>query len=411
MGDSEYNEILFSGFDAAWGARNSGAICNLALQEDGSLRLDCDPIIANWDQAIAQASQAKAVGLHVWAIDQPICVQNETRCRPVDQDLSRALMAGFGCGAFPANLRNPCWARHARIWDFVHSLEEHNYVHNPMAVPSAKNGRYYFECYPHPALLGVFGLDRILKYKIRHHNTSDWRKLIEFLRSLATSELPVRNICSFVQEGLAQNKVNEDKLDSIICSYTAAYWWKFGIKRSTMIGDLATGYIVTPHSNPTYAALANVFSGRMNQQGPACGTSQTGTPPGQTALSSMDQPMTATTTGPDELPAEPPNDWSNPVELTATDTSNLWRTSRGAVINSWMGADRMTGWRLWVRFIDEDGQPAVLFVPFGNQGNQEGGMQAARQQMNRDLWNFLVADAARTNPHRFQVCYRYEQMH
>jgi len=57
-------EIILSGFDSAWSSRNSGAICDLVLKEDGSLQLDRDPVVANWDQAIAQGSQTKAVDLH-----------------------------------------------------------------------------------------------------------------------------------------------------------------------------------------------------------------------------------------------------------------------------------------------------------------------------------------------------------
>ena len=141
----EQDKIIFTGFDSAWGARNVGAICNFVLSEDGSLRLDGDPVAANWDSAIAQAAQTEVVDLHVWAIDQPLCIRNQTGCRPVEQDLSRALMAGFECGAYPSNLGNPCWLPGARIWEFVRALDANSYIHNPMAIPGEKHGRYYFE--------------------------------------------------------------------------------------------------------------------------------------------------------------------------------------------------------------------------------------------------------------------------
>jgi predicted RNase H-like nuclease len=410
MADTERNEITFSGFDSAWGAHNSGAICDLVLSEDGSLRLDRDPFVANWDRAIAQAAQPKALGLHVWAVDQPICVQNETGCRLVEQDLARALMADFGCGAHSSNLSNPCWHTGARIWGFVRALEGNNYIHNPMAIPAAKSGRYYLECYPHPALLGMFDLDQIVKYKIRHKSAGEWQRILDLLRSLTVSDLPIRNIDGFVREGLPQNKANEDRVDAIISAYTAAYWWKFGTERSTLIGDLTTGYIVTPHSGRTYSALAKVFGRRMNRQGPAVGTPQSEGSAVRAALPPMNRLLPANAPGIDRLPGEPLKDWSNPVELKATDTSNIWRTSRGAVINSWMDAERMTGWRLWVRFMDEDGQPAVLFLPFASQGNKQCGMKPASQQMNLCLWSFIVAGAARTNSICFQVCYRYEEI-
>ncbi len=402
-------QAMFTGFDSAWGAENSGAICDLVLQEDGSLQLDGVPVAANWDQALDRAKQDKGMDLHIWAVDQPLCVQNETGCRPVERGLARALMAGFGCGAFPANLGNPCWAPGARIWDFLWMLKKNGYVHNPMTIPSAKKGRYYFECYPHPALLGLFDLHRIIKYKVRHKRPDEWRRLIGHLRSLATGELPIRNICNFVIEGLGHNKQNEDKVDAIISGYTAAYWWKFGILRSTLIGDLSTGYIVTPHSKCTYAALAEVFSGQLNSQGPACPPLQTGEPLHQVEPPLNSRQIGVRDAGGDSMPGEPPNDWSEPVELVATDTTNLWRTSRGKVINPWMDASRTTGWYLWVRFINEDGEPAVLFEPFTNQGKQQGGMRAGRQQINPNIWRFLVADATGNSPVYLQVRYRYKQ--
>jgi hypothetical protein len=63
-----------------------------------------------------------------------------------------------------------------------------------------------------------------------------------------------------------------------------------------------------------------------------------------------------------------------------------------------------------VRFIDEDGEPAVLFEPFRSQGDQQGGMRAARRQINLDVWRLLVAGATRDNLVHSQVRYRYERM-
>ena len=256
---------VFTGFDSAWGAANSGAICDL-LFEGNSLRLPFDPVVASWDAAIVRAGQKLDADLHVWAVDQPLVVNNEEGCRPVDSGLASALMADFGCGAYPSNLGMPPWSKDAPIWNFIGALHDNGYVHNPMAIPSVAGGRFYLECYPHPAILGLFDLERILQYKVARKNPEDWQRLVRLVRSLTSAELPVRNICGFVQKGLPQNKRNEDKLDAIISAYVAAYWWRFGVQRSTMIGDVSTAYIVTPHSNRTLASLARVFDGRMNQR-------------------------------------------------------------------------------------------------------------------------------------------------
>jgi predicted RNase H-like nuclease len=41
----------------------------------------------------------------------------------------------------------------------------------------------------------------------------------------------------------------EDKLDSLICAYVAAYWWYWGKERNLVLGDRTTGYIVIPQRN------------------------------------------------------------------------------------------------------------------------------------------------------------------
>ncbi len=63
---------VFSGFDSAWSAVKSGAICDLLLLEDGSLRLAADPDIVNWESALLRAAHRMDVDLHVWAVDQPL---------------------------------------------------------------------------------------------------------------------------------------------------------------------------------------------------------------------------------------------------------------------------------------------------------------------------------------------------
>ena len=279
---------VFTGFDSAWGTHNTGAICELVLQDDGGLLLQGDqPVSANWDMAIDRAGRKTDGALDIWAIDQPICVANESGCRPVEADLARALMADFGCGAHSSNLTNPCWTPTARIWDLQRTFASNEYCHNPMAIPEAKRGRHYFECYPHPAIVGLFDLDRILKYKVRHGDRSAWLRLVRLLQSLASAELPISNVGIFATEALAQNQDNENKLDAIICAYVAAYWWRYGTERSTMIGDTSTGYIVTPHSARTGLALSEMFRGRMNMQGDACPPPNAGQYPAPSLLPSQ----------------------------------------------------------------------------------------------------------------------------
>ena len=252
---------VFTGFDSAWGTRNPGAICELVLQDNGGLFLQKDhPVSANWNTAIDRTKRKADGALNVWAIDQPLCVANRSGCRPVEADLARALMADFSCGAHSSNLTNPCWTPTARIWDLQRTFASSEYCHNPMAIPQAKRGRHYFECYPHPAIVGLFDLDHILKYKVRHRDRSAWQQLVRLIQGLASAELPISNVGIFATEALAQNQDNENKLDAIICAYVARVLVEVRHPRSTMIGDTSTGYIVTPYSDRTRLALSKCFT-------------------------------------------------------------------------------------------------------------------------------------------------------
>lgn len=394
---------IFVGFDSAWGASNSGAICDLVLLENGALSLAAAPEMVTWPQAFARVDTYKDTDLCVWAIDQPICVANLTGCRPVERNLSSALMKDFVCGAYSSNLRNPCWTQAAPIWTFLRNLAARGYRHEPMAIPNALDGKFYFECYPHPALLGLFALPRTLQYKVHHGNAAAWQELIESLLTLQTAPFPIANIDSFVKAALPQTKQNEDKLDAIICAYVSAYWWKFGTAKSTLIGDLEHGYMVTPHSDRIMKLLLEAFGQQqINVAGLACSPPATGEVGGAT----IPPIIQGTGANGPPIPPEPDGHWQGPASLCATDPANLWRTSQGAVINDWMEVGRLFKSRLWVRFIEEDGQPAVLFIPFAN-GDGGQGMKTV-EGFGRNLWHFLVDGARRNNRLVFNVQYYYE---
>jgi hypothetical protein len=73
-----------------------------------------------------------------------------------------------------------------------------------------------------------------------------------------------------------------------------------------------------------------------------------------------------------------------------------------------MDPERLVGYQLWVRFLDEDGEPAVLFVPFVNQGSLLQGMKCANGDTNRRLWYSLVSKADRANLIVFRIQYCFE---
>ena len=44
----------------------------------------------------------------------------------------------------------------------------------------------------------------------------------------------------------------EDQIDAVLCSYIAAHWWFWGIRRNRVYGCGETGYVVVPQRKEFY---------------------------------------------------------------------------------------------------------------------------------------------------------------
>ncbi|HJT34288.1 MAG TPA: DUF429 domain-containing protein [Pirellulales bacterium] len=322
--------------------------------------------------------------------------------RPVERLLASALMKGFKCGAHASNTsRTECYGPDAGIWKFIRLLESHEYRQEPMAIPRAAGGRYYFECYPHPAIIALLDLDYKLDYKVRKRNPAAWAELCDFLSALQNDAvLRVSNACEVVQQLRTQSKDNEDKVDSIVAAYLAAFFWQFGTDRSTVLGSLVDGYIVTPHSTKTKARFDKVFAGAINPRGsaiahfPVAAGHSAPTPlqsRGREPMNALDAP---------EVGAE--FDWEGTVELTASDTTNLWSNR-----NPWLPREKCERFDLLVRILDDEDEPLLRFVPFSSHGREQGGMAIGAGDTQRTIWRHLTSGARRHNLISYPALYRF----
>lgn len=117
-------------------------------------------------------------------------------------------------------------------------------------------GKWQIECYPHPALIEVFGLAQRHAYKkgpvdARRRGQCELAVLLQgladskILQLIVPSELMVCMTPHYI-EGLAGSalKRNEDTLDAIVCVYVGALY-ALGVN-DTVFGDAVTGYIYVP---------------------------------------------------------------------------------------------------------------------------------------------------------------------
>ncbi|BAB73228.1 DUF429 domain-containing protein [Anabaena sp. FACHB-709] len=240
--------MKFIGIDLGWKSQPSG-LCCLQLIE-GKLeivdldRQDAIAHIFTWIDTWVQPNEPAIIG-----VDAPTLIPNLTGSRLPDK-LTHKYFGKYHAGCYPAN-QGLAFAE--RTINFGLELESRGFAHAP-TIEAQKLGRYQIEVFPHPAIVQLFSLDRILKYK--KGRISERRleliKLYQYIvdilptmeptlcvKKLSLGEIPYTG---------AELKAAEDKLDSLICAYVAAYWWYWGEQRNLVLGDRTTGYIVIPKS-------------------------------------------------------------------------------------------------------------------------------------------------------------------
>ncbi len=235
--------MYFLGIDFGWTSQPSGLA---ALEWDGRLLkvLDTgcagDPgMVLRWVQAVAEYGPAMV------AVDAPTVIANPTGMREAD----RAMHRHFGkqhAGAYPANLGSPFAERTTALG---RSLESLGFAHADTIQPQLP-GRYQIEVYPHAAMLHLFQLQRILKYKKgsvpeRRAALEDYRRLLMAALPLATPRLQLRRLPEVPMKGAAIKAV-EDQYDALLCAYVGAWWWYWGKARTMVAGNRQEGYIVVP---------------------------------------------------------------------------------------------------------------------------------------------------------------------
>lgn len=236
--------MRFVGIDLGWQSGPSG-LCCLELSQSGLLlqqlarESSLDSVLA-WVDEIAPQNMPAIVG-----VDAPTIIPNATGMRSPDR-LAHKYFGKYHAGCYPANQGRPFAER---LIQFGLDLESRGFAHSP-TIKAQTTGRYQAEIFPHPATIQLFNIPKILKYK--KGRLAERAQALGELRSHILTQLPnheppliIEKLPDIPTAGKAL-KALEDKLDSIICAYVAAYWWYWGEQRNWVLGDRASGYIVVP---------------------------------------------------------------------------------------------------------------------------------------------------------------------
>ncbi|GAA4748495.1 hypothetical protein GCM10025783_20820 [Amnibacterium soli] len=232
---------MFIGIDLAWGANGRTGLAALdptgALVASTSVRADAE--IDGW---LAEHGPAVVVG-----VDAPLIVPNATGRREAERLLGQA-WARFDAGAHPTNRSRP-WMDPPRG---LRLAERHCWSIDP-AHRGTEQEPLCLEVYPHPGMVGLFRLGRVLPYKkgAFADRRAAFERLLALLESIEVLALRRSDAWASIRERFAAAErlvhldVLEDEVDAVFCAHLA-WLWEQRPGALTVYGDLAGGYIVAP---------------------------------------------------------------------------------------------------------------------------------------------------------------------
>ncbi|WP_299449176.1 DUF429 domain-containing protein [uncultured Serinicoccus sp.] len=303
---------MFVGIDLAWNDRARTGLA--ALDDDGRL--------------VASASVRSNTEIDTWldrhtsdlpdvvAVDAPLIVTNPDGQRPCE----RMITAAFGrydAGCHASNLSKPYFdppraqlLADRRGW-------------NP--DPGSNGPGVCLEVYPHPAMVGLFHLGRILPYKGKGGRTVEVRRaatleLLDRMEGLDQLEvvenerwLQLRRTADEASRPMHLDGI-EDEIDAIFCAYLA-WSWRHRREDLEVYGDTTSGYIVAPPP-PTHPTTPRVPRPAPRASGDADHLSHV-----SVSFSVSGQPATFATAG--------ERAWRDLVELAAVEAMGGRPTLRG----------------------------------------------------------------------------------
>ncbi|MUV13351.1 DUF429 domain-containing protein [Noviluteimonas gilva] len=237
---------IIAGVDLAWmGARNPTAIA-VGKIECGVIELSSVFVGLYGTQSVIEALDG-IVDLQGVAIDGPLIIRNQIGQRECEREV----------GVFYGSRKASCHTSNLRRFPDAAGVKLSSHlVSAGFRHLAPTNHKWQLECYPHPALIEIFGLSERLAYKKgtilqKRHGQIELSKLIMALEESAT--LPLRVPGAFHMYIDAdrisalrgdQLKHNEDVLDAIVCMYIGALY-QSGQEQS-IFGTPVDGYIYVP---------------------------------------------------------------------------------------------------------------------------------------------------------------------
>ncbi|WP_183092439.1 DUF429 domain-containing protein [Nocardioides stalactiti] len=229
----------FVGLDLAWGTK---ARTGIAVVDDSG-RLVRSGVVRTNDE-IGEWLASNAGDVIVVAVDAPLIVPNDSGQRRCETEISRAFWR-YKIGAHSSNRSRPQFdppraATLAERFGWAVDPASRGSVETPVCV----------EVYPHPAMVGLFGLAERILYKSGPTRADGFAQLVRELASIAELRLADSSrwaeLTAIVADPRAGDLTRiEDELDAILCAHLA-WLWHHRRDALQVYGSFEDGYIVAP---------------------------------------------------------------------------------------------------------------------------------------------------------------------
>ncbi|NBQ64372.1 MAG: DUF429 domain-containing protein [Verrucomicrobia bacterium] len=233
--------VLLVGIDLAWGEKNRDGVC--FLEWDGWKGVVAGFAYPQGDGDLLASirENARGWGSVFVAVDAPIVCPNRTGTRPVDR-LTHRMFHRQHAACHPANsTKCPRPPRVARL------LEKSGFR---VGWEPSRGKRTVAEVYPHPAMVRLFGIPRIVKYKKGRvlARRREFRRLQSLLRNCLRKKFPGLRMDPSMAAFLAEkwSKPVEDRTDAFFCALIGLWHWIHRGRKSEVIGDRRRGFILLP---------------------------------------------------------------------------------------------------------------------------------------------------------------------
>lgn len=227
------------GVDLAWGETKHDGLC--FLEWDGKRAIVAGFAYPHGDKELSELIRHRSRGWSSVAVtvDAPIVCPNRTGTRPVDR-LTHTMFHREHAACHPANsTKCPRPVRIGRI------LAKAGYK-----IGWQTRGRTVSEVYPHPAMVRLFGISRIVKYKKGPVSAKrrEFGRLQRLMRRCLVEKFSLLSLNQETEQLLRTrwSKETEDRTDALFCALIGFWHRLYGGRRSEVIGDRRTGFILLP---------------------------------------------------------------------------------------------------------------------------------------------------------------------